>query len=299
MVYPKIFSPRWFDALLSFLYRIAASGYLPASLFRSAIPKQGQRQQKKGYLDLEIVSHCWNYSSMLAYQLSSFIKYPPTKLSLTVTVVYSKEDNKTTRLLEFIGSHQIENITWNWLALDKKQVFRRGIGRNLVAKNTQADWIWFTDCDIVFHEGCLDSLASSLQNRTDSLVFPKTEYTTPMLPKTDKLFTESSLNYLSEIDINTFQAHTRDRAKGAYQIVHGDVARAIGYCDGVSIYQTPSDHWCKCYEDRAFRWLVGSKGVPIDVKGLYQIRHVHKGRYKENKKWSQVRSKIRRMQETY
>lgn len=299
MVYPKLHTKRWYSVFISFIFRLAASGYLPASLFRSELPSPGQRQKKEGHLDLEIVSHCWNYSSMLAYQLSSFIKYPPTKLSVTVTVVYSKEDTETTRLLEFIGSHQIANVSWNWLAMDKRQVFRRGIGRNLVAKNTQADWVWFTDCDIVFHEGCLDSLAGALQNRNDSLVFPHTEYTTPMLPETDKLFTESGLAYLSEIDIDDFQSHTRDRAKGAYQIVHGDVARAIGYCDDLSIYQTPADHWCKCYEDRVFRWLVGTNGVPIEVKGVYQIRHITKGRYRKNTIWSQVRSKIRRLKETY
>ncbi len=299
MLKPKLYRKRWYDSLLSLVFRLAASGYLPASWFRKAIPDHSKRHKKSGNLQLEIVSHCWNYSSLLAYQLSSLIKYPPTKISVTVTVAYSKEDTQTSQLLDFIGSHQIENITWNWLPLEKEKLFRRGIGRNLAAKNTQADWVWFTDCDIVFHDGCLDSLAEALQGRNDILVFPKKEYTTPMLPKNNKLFTESSLNYLSEIDIELFQMHTRDRAKGAYQIVHGDVAREIGYCDGLSLYQTPADHWCKCYEDRAFRWLVGTKGQAIDVLGVYQIRHVHKGRYRENTTWSQVRSKVRRMQETY
>jgi len=91
--------------------------------------------------------------------------------------------------------------------------------------------------------------------------------------------------------------HSRDRAKGAFQIIHGDVARVIGYCDGIGLYQTPAAHWCKCYEDRAFRWLVGSQGVPIEVEGVCQIRHVEKGRYQQGTLRSRIRSKIRRMQE--
>lgn len=295
----KIYRQRWYDPILSIFFRLAASGYLPASLFRGLLPNEAERQAKTGHLELEVVSHCWKYSSMLAYQLSSLIKYPPSKLTVTMTVMYSEEDKMTVRLLDFIGRHEVQNVRWNWVALESSELFRRGIGRNLAAKNTQADWVWFTDCDIVFHQGCLDSLAASLQGRKEALVFPEKEYTTPMLPKTSKLFTESRLDYLNEIDIDAFQVHSRDRAKGAYQIVHGDVARAIGYCDGLSIYQTPSDHWCKCYEDRAFRWLLGSKGVPLDVKGVYQIRHIEKGRYRKNTTWSAIRSKIRRLQETY
>jgi hypothetical protein len=102
---------------------------------------------------------------------------------------------------------------------------------------------------------------------------------------------------LVDIDAGHFTPHTRERAKGAYQVVHGDVARAIGYCEGIPIYQTPSDHWCKCYEDRAFRWLVGTQGLPIDVEGIYQIRHIHKGRYRKDTAWSKIRSAVRRMQE--
>ena len=79
--------------------------------------------------------------------------------------------------------------------------------------------------------------------------------------------------------------------------VYRDVARAIGYCAGIKSCQTPSERWCKCYEDRIFRWLVGTPGTPIEVAGVYQIRHVEKGRYAKGSAWSRLRSKIRRMQE--
>ena len=293
----RTYPQRWYDRPLGYLFRLAASGLLPVSWFRAPIPDENTRKAVDGMPTLEIVSHCWQYSNMLAYQLSSFINYPPTKLSAIITVFYAEEDDETKKLLDFIQQHEVPNICWNWQPLSKGRLFRRGIGRNMAARSSKADWLWFTDCDIIFHGNCLDSLADELQGRRDILLFPKEERTTPMLASSDPMLQEGRKPQLVDISTEEFSLHSRDCAKGAFQIVHGDVARAIGYCEGLSLYQTPSNHWCKCYEDRAFRWLVGTQGVPIDVDGVYQIRHVHKGRYQEGSQWSKVRSKIRRMQE--
>ncbi|WP_077530199.1 glycosyltransferase family A protein [Vreelandella utahensis] len=293
----KIYPPRWYDPILAVFFRLAASGYVPASWFRAPIPEPQSRSTVDGIPTLEVVSHCWQYSNMLAYQLSSFVNYPPTRLKLIVTVFYCAEDEGTSALLNFIEKHDVENVTWNWQALPKEQLFRRGIGRNRAAKSTQADWVWFTDCDIIFHQNCMDSLADELQGRRDVLLFPREERTTPMLARDDVMLKAGSKPQLVDIEAANFTRFSRDRAKGAFQIVHGDVARAIGYCGGISIYQTPAEHWCKCYEDRAFRWLVGTQGTPINVDGVYQVRHIHKGRYKQNSIWSRIRSKIRRLKE--
>jgi hypothetical protein len=86
----------------------------------------------------------------------------------------------------------------------------------------------------------------------------------------------------------------RGRATGPLQIVHGDVARAVGYCDTLKYYQKPSANFAKCYEDRAFRWLLRSDGVPLDVPGVYRLRHIHKGRYTGSSVSNNLRSAIRR-----
>ncbi|WP_144392824.1 glycosyltransferase family 2 protein [Pleionea sediminis] len=293
----KVYPQRWYDGFLGYFFRLAASGMLPASWFRDPIPKVENRKKLDGPLNLEIVSHCWQYSNMLAYQLSSFVNHPPKTTRVTVTVFYSEADKDTAELLQFFSQHRISNVNWNWQPLPKEQLFRRGIGRNWASRSTEADWVWYTDCDIIFHEGCLDTLCEQLQGRTDTLLFPRQERTTPMLAASDPMLQAGRKPQLVDIESDQFSLHSRDRAKGAFQIVHGDVARAIGYCEGLSLYQTPADHWCKCYEDRAFRWLVGTQGTPIEVPGVYQIRHIHKGRYKKDSFWSRVRSKIRRMQE--
>lgn len=293
----ETYPPRGYDGILSVFHRVAASGWLPAAWFRDPIPDVSARKPAGEFPALEIVTHCWQYAQMLVYQLSSFVLYPPTKLDVVVTVFFAEEDADTRRLLDFIGGQAVPRVRWNWQPLPKAELFRRGIGRNRAALATRADWIWMTDCDIVFHRGCLDSLADQLRGRRDVLLFPREEKTTPMLPSSNPMLQKGRSAQLAEIDPDEFQLHARDRAKGAYQIIHGDVARAIGYCAGIKSCQTPSERWCKCYEDRIFRWLVGTPGTPIEVAGVYQIRHVEKGRYAKGSAWSRLRSKIRRMQE--
>ena len=293
----KLYKRKWYDKFLEYFFRFAASGYIPASWFRDEIPEIGERASKSGKLHLEIVSHCWKYSNMLVYQLSSLINFPPTKLSVVMTVYYNSEDQDTVDLLKFIEGYQVPDVRWNWVELPKEQLFRRGIGRNISAIETKADWVWFTDCDLIFHENCLDSLSDELQGKQESLYFPEIVRMTPMLPDDHPILAGGANLQLVDIDPGEFKISTMKRAQGPYQIVHGDVARAVGYCDEISIYQTPADHWCKCYEDRAFRWILGTQGLPLNIDSVYIIKHIRKGRYKEDSQWSEVRSKIRRMQE--
>jgi hypothetical protein len=293
----KTYAPRWYDNFAIHLFRLIIKHFLPVSWFRDRIPGSDERNTKVGNLNLEIVSHCWQYSNMLTYQLSSFVNYAPTKAHLTVTVFYSADDKKTQAVLDFFAQKSVENVSWNFQMLENKKLFRRGIGRNMAARATKADWIWYTDCDIIFHENCLDSLAVQLQGSREILYYPRQERTTEMLEQSDPMLKNSSQPQLVDISVEKFSLHSRDKAKGAFQIVHGDVARAIGYCEKIRIFQTESECWRKTYEDTAFRWLVASDGIPIDVDGVFQIRHIKKGRYTEQSNVSRVRSKIRRMHE--
>ena len=157
--------------IASVFYRLAASGLLPAGWFRDVDPATVEKQKRTGKLTLELVSHCCRYSHFLTYQLSSLVRNPTSKFDITMTVFYAEEDEAVKAVLDYFGAMQLEGITWNWQPLPKEKLFRRSIGRNIAAKATKADWIWFTDCDILFHERCLDTLADELQGRDDSLVY--------------------------------------------------------------------------------------------------------------------------------
>lgn len=278
--------------------KLLAGTPLPAHWIYPAPPPESQRAARNGRLAIEIVSHCWGYSRLLAYQLTSLIDHPVHDADVTMTVFYSREDTATTALLDFIGTHRPAHLTWNWQALDKERLFRRSIGRNLAAKASSADWVWFTDCDLTFQPDCLDSLNRALQDRRDALVHPRIEgrtnaYSETNTPLPNALETPALLR----VDNAEFHPNVVTRATGPLQITHGDVARAVGYCEAVPYYQTPQSTWQKAEEDRMFRWLLGTPGTPIDVEGVCRVQHVHKGRYGDAGVSASTRQGIRRWQD--
>jgi len=275
---------------------LAVSLRLPVRWFSSPPPPERERAARTGRLHIEIVSHCWRYSHLLAYQLSSLLKDPPRDVDVTMTVFHSPEDADTVALLELFGTMQVPNVTWNWQALDKTRLFRRSIGRNQAALASRADWVWFNDCDVIFRDGCLDAIGRALQGRRDALVYPSHEHVSPVYEPGDAVLEAARRPRVVEIDPASFSRRDYTRAVGAMQITHGDVARACGYCRDISVFQQPTDHFAKAREDRAFRWLLGTEGVAVEVPGIYRIRHQAKGRYHKQGVHSRTRTWVRSIQ---
>ena len=178
--------------------------------------------------------------------------------------------------------------------MPQAELLRRAIGRNRAAIATKADWIWFADCDLIFHAGCLDSLADALQPINCRMVFPAGEQVTDLLHADHPLVSlDTEFPQIVDIDRDMFRPNKIQKAKGAFQIVHGDVARKCGYCKELSFYQRPARRWQKAYEDTAFRRVISDNGQPVPVIGLYRIRHQEKGRYSQVSKISSVRQSLR------
>lgn len=287
---------RVWDALRLGFWRAAASGWVPARWFNRALPPVPARAARTGRLQIEIVSHCWRYAHLLAYQLSSLVLFPPRDVDVTMTVFHAPEDGQTAELLAFFGAIEVPHLRWNWQPLPPPRLFRRAIGRNQAALASRADWVWFTDCDLMFRAGCLDALGAALQGRRDALVHPRTERVTDLLTEDDPRLRRDA-PALVDIDDTHFTPREPGRATGPLQITHGDVARALGYCAPIAYYQQPAAAWCKAHEDRAHRWLLESRGTPLDIPGVYRIRHIFKGRYAEGSAVSRVRSGLRQRQD--
>lgn len=265
---------------------------LPMSWFGPKPPASNVLSKYVAPVHLEIVSHCWQYSHMLNFQLSSLVNYPPNKLTLTYTLYHAAEDTELKALIERYSALSIPNVTWNWVEVPKNHLFRRAIGRNEVALNTKADWVWYSDCDLIFHEKCLDSLASVLENRQEPMVFPQQEFVTDLLEASHPMLNQDK-GSLVDIDTALFSNNAIRKAKGAFQIVHADVLRVCGYCRDLALYQTPMTHWSKTFEDTMFRRMIDNEGSAVDIQGLYRIRHVEKGRYVKDSNFSRVRKNIR------
>ena len=267
------------DQTLEWFYRFAASGGVPASWFGPDYAVLPEQKETNKPLSLEIVSHCWSYANILTYQLSSLLLFPPKETKVCMTVYYEPGDLRTVEVLKYFQGREAENVHWNFCPLEKKYLLRRAIGRNLAARKTTADWIFFTDCDVLFRDQSLDLLSRQLKEKQSLLVYPESHMVSELLPNEDALFTDySRAGMIRDIDPRSFHREERNRAVGGFQITRGDAARLGGYCGDISYYHRPVRRWRKCYEDRTFRWLLGTQGTAIDVPGFYRIRHAAKGR---------------------
>lgn len=292
--------PTRLDSLAEFFFRFAASGYVPRRWLGNDTPDRSKLSKASFPVKLEIVSHCWKYSEFLSYQLSSLVKFPPHQCTVTMTVFYADEDPDTAGVLAFFEKQAIKNVCWHFVALPKTQLFRRAIGRNMAAKGTDADWIWFTDCDVLFMDNALDVLATRLVGMQELLVYPKSmRVSSPMIGDDERIKKVRSQPAVVNMNVDQFELREFDRAIGALQIVHGDVARTIGYCDTLAVYQKQTPYWRKTYEDRAFRWLLGTQGKPIDVPNVFLVRHIEKGRYRKNSLFSVLRKNFRKIKHAF
>jgi len=274
-------------------YKRLLGSVVPVSWFAPVAPRPEALSTVDGTLHLQLVSHCWQYAHLLLFQLSSLANYPPQNLKVTYTLYYSDEDEDVCKLIKRFDAMSIPNVSWDWQVLPRSSLFRRAIGRHKSSINSRADWLWFTDCDLIFHEGCLDSVAEAVASLKTGLVYPDHEGITDLLPADHPMLNpEASSDGLVDVDTSLFYNNQISKAKGAFQIVHGDVARTAGYCGSLKMYQQPTDVWRKTFEDVIFRRLIEYDGDPIPVTGLYRMRHAAKGRYSSGAS-GQVRGQIR------
>ncbi len=271
--------PSVIDGAYEWFFRYAASGGMPASCFGPAYSSLSGKPAYKSPLQLEIVSHCYNYANILSYQLSSLVLFPPKQTRICMTVYYEPTDLRTKEVLDYFSKQHVDNVHWNFCPLSREYLLRRAIGRNLAAKSTNADWIFFTDCDVLFRDNALDLLNNQLQQQHGLLVYPRFHMVSDLLPNDDEIFTDyTQTGMIRDIDPERFYPEERSRAVGGFQIARGDAARLGGYCGHISYYHRPVKRWRKCYEDRTFRWLLRTQGAAVEVPGFFRIRHAAKGR---------------------
>jgi hypothetical protein len=228
---------------------------------------------------LEIVTHCWRYSRLLTYQLSSLAIHPPKRVNIRVSVYYSKADEETAGVLAFFADRVVPHVEWNWCELQTGHLFRRAIGRNHAALSTTADWVWFTDADYCFGDGCLDSLPLLLESVRGPLAFPRWV----QINKTHQLGDATVGSMTGDVQIrdltrSDFAGERMNRATGGIQIARGDVCRKLGYCNGMTHCLRPARRWTKCVEDVTFRKCLGTRGQAIALPSVYRIRHSVNGR---------------------
>lgn len=238
-------------------------------------------------MTIRIVTHCYAvdvpwYAKALHYQLSSLAIDPPD-CDVRVDVFYELDDAAVKSVLD-LHSDDPANIK-GWV-LTAPKLFRRSIGRNLAALDSlPTDIVWFTDCDHLFLDGCLNRL-------TDWWAANRGTYQHPLMvyPREIKIHKTHEMgdalpdypDAFARIDPNDFTTKRYTRAIGGVQIVGGQDAMQYGYLpDGK--WQKPYEggHFAQCKCDRAYRSNFRSHDgeiIGIDLPGVYRLRHTQNGR---------------------
>lgn len=231
-------------------------------------------------MKLEIVSHCWRYARLLNYQLSSLVLFPPRNTHVTMTVVLTCEDPETVRVVEYFATKCSGSLVTvrPWI-LDRQQLMRREIGRNQVALATEADWVWFTDCDHCFGKDALDSIETAAEGVNDVLIFPRHVLTHESHALGDAAIENLvSIPEIAGLKEHEFSPKLNRRAIGGVQIARGAVVRELGYLKDSKLQHWYAETWQRCIGDTWFRRKLESRGTPVDIPNVFRIRHSKIGR---------------------
>lgn len=285
---------------------------------------------KKPYRGLEVVTHCWSvhvpeYAEALKIQGCSLATAcvqsaqppghhfsPEKQRDITWTVVCNPLDQRTQEAIRYVlgfwhAKHQWYSgrFTINVMSIEKERLFRRAIGRNIAALKTNAQAVWFTDCDYFLGEGAYEAILEHVQpieQSTDEqsaedspggstqarLYHPETvmisrDHVTgdAMLKKgRPKDAARYGFGNPAGLPESMFVPKTHHIAIGGIQIVHGETANRVGYLEGTKWVQPVESaggfRQCRC--DRAFRKHNKFLRTPLPIEQIYRIRHLEAGR---------------------
>jgi len=162
------------------------------------------------------------------------------------------------------------------IQVETRYLGRRSIGRNIAAKHSTADIVWFSDVDQVYYKGCLDRLAELKWAEDTSMVFPKEIMIHRDWETGDQAAAVVASPRLVDIDPAEFIPKRYGRAIGGVQIVRGDFARCFGYLPDSEKYQKPVDGMFGDFrDDIVYRSFCKRKAKMrgVDLPGMFRIRH--------------------------
>ena len=229
---------------------------------------------------IEIVSHCYSvrmpeYAHYLNYQLSSLILDCPKYCDVISCVCVDENDSYTIEYVQWFMKHT--SLSIRLILLSSEQMSWRAIGRNQAAITTDADIVWFTDCDYFFRDGVLDKLAEYPWPFSGCIIFPRTV-------RVGSAISEIKHPCIKDIDLDNYKSKEYFRPTGGVQITQGETIREYGYLKDYIKYQNPKGNpFDKCCDDdvrfrAVIQKLTEKEAVRIELPGVYRIMHRRNGR---------------------
>jgi len=258
-------------------------------------------------MKIELVSHCYaknlpHFAACLCFQASSILKDQPKNCEVELGVWTTMDDMLTIDVAAYFQEifDETANIKLEINTLEPEKLWKRCIGRNLAAKYTDADIVWFTDVDHCFQDGIFDSIAEMVNQKRwpywgpdpngglstycpsrARMIYPKRI----MIQESHEVGDARLAGVISMIygnnhrdamlDKSEFVQMKYNRAIGGVQIVEGDYAREHGYLDNTK-WQSPVDTPFPSFRDDVkYRKQCKQRGevIGVDLPGVYRLRH--------------------------
>lgn len=229
---------------------------------------------------IEICSHCFRYPRLLTLHLSAYVLYPP-KSEVVVTVCYSKSDKTVLDTLDFFSGIKVPSVTWRWMDLPHNQLMRRAIGRDMVCRTTDAEYLLLSDIDYVLRGHVIDAAVEEMRASKPALCYPRLPLQSISHEHGDSEIEKVIHPAIYDIDESKYAEIKIDRPIGGCQWYPGDVARKRGYLPKGHKFLNPEPVWRQTREDGRARGYSGLDNKALSVSGVYRIRHSDRGR--ENK----------------
>jgi hypothetical protein len=245
---------------------------------------------------LDIVVHCWaadlpHYAQLLRAQIDSLMRYTPNGCDVQLIVGCAREDKVTQETLyQFTAGQSGATTAFDRgptichhyhlsnsrvklceVVMSKGELFRRAILRHKWTQRSDADVLWFADCDYAVGEGTVAAILAQVQ-KTDGLAFPRHYWISNDHAAGDRT------TLAGVIEPSQFHQRRSKTAIGGIQIIGAQYAKRIGYLGGEdSKWQQPDDPSVpfRCFRDDSAwrRYLFPNGAREIDVPNLFRVRH--------------------------
>jgi len=226
------------------------------------------------------VSHCYavehsHFSRAMLLQAASLARYEGPH-QIIYGLCYSPDDWITSdRITNIISWPSPMKFSLNPMPIN--MLGKRCIGRNLLAKQTSADVVWFTDVDHLFTAECINTLLEMDWPDGVSLRYPGLIQISRDHVTGDRTMNRHTVNlpHTFEINPDDYVDKKYARAIGGVQIVSGQYAREHGYLDGTSWIGPCRKPFRTFKDDIAFRSRCSQDGriERIDLPGVFRVRH--------------------------
>jgi hypothetical protein len=194
-----------------------------------------------------------------------------------MTVISITGDSDVECVLDYFHKIRLPWITWNFISMSADLVYQRPIGRNIAAKASKADVIWFTDCDYVFGNDSLDALCQFPDD--NGIYCPEIVWRRDKQHRTQKVLSNvinaiikdnRIIPQVIDIDRSYFVKAPMEKAVGGVQIVSGNTARKIGYLPEYPEWQKPLKEYNR--DDGSAFWRQRFKKLgKLNIPNIYRF----------------------------